>query len=176
MNRVLTLEEVRAVLADKSCAGHTDAVRALLHKHGAEKLSEIDPAVYPALLQDAEALKAHPRRAGRVAVGKGRCNMKLTDAERALVERARSGMDEACENGATYSPFWIVELVKIIDRLSEQPEVVRCGECKNSSRIASDISGHMRHCWNGRGRNNGDGFSRVHQDDYCDEGKRKEGT
>ena len=55
MNRVLTLEEVRAVLADKSCAGHTDAVRALLHKHGAEKLSEIDPAVYPALLQDAEA-------------------------------------------------------------------------------------------------------------------------
>ena len=68
-NKVLTLEEVRAVLADKSCAGHTDAVRALLHKHGAEKLSEIDPAVYPALLQDAEALKSHCRRAGRVAVG-----------------------------------------------------------------------------------------------------------
>jgi hypothetical protein len=53
----VTLEEVRAVLADKSRAGHTDAVRALLHKHGAEKLSKIDPAAYPALLQDAEALK-----------------------------------------------------------------------------------------------------------------------
>lgn len=52
----VTLEQVRSVLADKSRAGHTDAVRALLHKHGAEKLSEIDPAAYPALLRDAEAL------------------------------------------------------------------------------------------------------------------------
>jgi hypothetical protein len=52
----VTLEQVRGVLADQSCAGHTDAVRALLYKHGAEKLSEIDPAAYPALLRDAEAL------------------------------------------------------------------------------------------------------------------------
>ncbi len=50
--------------------------------------------------------------------------------------------------------------------------VVRCKNCRHSSRIASDISGHMRHCWNGRGRNNGDGFSRVHGDGYCDEGRR----
>ncbi len=55
--KALSLEQVRSVLADKSRAGHTDAVRALLHKHGAEKLSEIAPAAYPALLQDAEALK-----------------------------------------------------------------------------------------------------------------------
>lgn len=52
----LTLEEVRAVLAEKSRAGHTAEVRALLNKHGADKLSDIDPAEYPALLVDAEVL------------------------------------------------------------------------------------------------------------------------
>lgn len=52
----LTLEEVRAVLAEKSRAGHTEEVRELLKKHGADKLSEIDPAEYPALLVDAEVL------------------------------------------------------------------------------------------------------------------------
>ncbi len=52
----LTLEEVRGVLAEKSRAGHTEEVRALLNKHGADKLSEIDPAEYPALLAEAEVL------------------------------------------------------------------------------------------------------------------------
>ena len=52
----LTLEEVRAVLAEKSRAGHTEEVRELLNKHGADKLSEIDPAEYPALLAEAEVL------------------------------------------------------------------------------------------------------------------------
>ena len=52
----LTLEEVRAVLAEKSRSGHTEEVRELLNKHGANKLSEIDPAEYPALLAEAEVL------------------------------------------------------------------------------------------------------------------------
>ena len=52
----LTLEEVRAVLAEKSRSGHTEEVRELLNKHGADKLSEIDPAKYPALLAEAEVL------------------------------------------------------------------------------------------------------------------------
>ena len=52
----LTLEEVRAVLAEKSRSGHTDEVRELLARHGADKLSEIDPAEYPALLAEAEVL------------------------------------------------------------------------------------------------------------------------
>ena len=52
----LTLEEVRAVLAEKSRAGHTAEVKELLNKHGADNLSEIDPAEYPALLADAEVL------------------------------------------------------------------------------------------------------------------------
>ena len=52
----LTLEQVRAALAEKSRAGHTAEVKALLLKHGADKLSDIDPAEYPALLAEAEVL------------------------------------------------------------------------------------------------------------------------
>ena len=52
----LSLEAVRAVLAEKSRQGHTAQVRALLQKYGANKLSEIDPANYQALLTDAEDL------------------------------------------------------------------------------------------------------------------------
>lgn len=52
----LTLEAVRAVLADKSRNGHTAEIRSLLQKYGASKLSEIDPANYNALLADAEVL------------------------------------------------------------------------------------------------------------------------
>lgn len=53
---VLTLEEVRAVLADKSRQGYTAQVRSLLQKYGAQKLSGVDPCSYKALLQDAEVL------------------------------------------------------------------------------------------------------------------------
>ena len=51
-----SLEAVRAVLADKSRAGHTAEIRALLEKYGGTKLSQIDPANYNALLKDAEVL------------------------------------------------------------------------------------------------------------------------
>ena len=52
----LTLEEVRTVLADKSRAGFTEQVKELLKKHGADKLSAVDPAKYKALLADAGVL------------------------------------------------------------------------------------------------------------------------
>ena len=52
----LKLEDVRAVLAEKSRAGHTAEVRALLKKYGAAKLSEIVPANYEALMKDAEVI------------------------------------------------------------------------------------------------------------------------
>ncbi len=54
--KAITLEEVRAVLADKSHDGYTDQVRGLLQKYGAEKLSGVDPTHYAALLKDAEVL------------------------------------------------------------------------------------------------------------------------
>ena len=52
----LTLEQVRAVLADKSRMGFTAEIRSLLQKYGAVKLSGIDPANYKALLAEAEVL------------------------------------------------------------------------------------------------------------------------
>ena len=55
-SKPLTLEEVRAVLAEKSRNGHTAKVRELFEKHGAAKLSEIDPQKYAALLAEAEVL------------------------------------------------------------------------------------------------------------------------
>lgn len=48
----LTLEDVRAVCADKSRKGFTAEVKAILTKHGADKLSEVDPAEYKALLAE----------------------------------------------------------------------------------------------------------------------------
>ena len=53
---VLTLEAVRAVLANKSRAGYTAQIRSLLQKYGTDKLSGVDPANYKALLADAEEL------------------------------------------------------------------------------------------------------------------------
>ena len=55
-SKPLTLEEVRAVLAEKSRNGHTAKIQELLEKHGAAKLSEIDPQKYAALLAEAEVL------------------------------------------------------------------------------------------------------------------------
>lgn len=52
----ITLEDVRAVLGDKSTQGYTAEVQALIYKRGAEKLSQVDPAEYAALLAEAEAL------------------------------------------------------------------------------------------------------------------------
>ena len=55
--KAITLEEVRALLAEKSHDGFTAEVRGLLEKYGGSKLSEIDPNKYHALLKDAEGLK-----------------------------------------------------------------------------------------------------------------------
>lgn len=52
----LTLADVRAVLAEKSRAGYTQEVKAIIEKHGADKLSDVDESEYAALLADAEVL------------------------------------------------------------------------------------------------------------------------
>ena len=54
--RTKSLEQVRAVLAEKSRAGHTAAIWELLRKYGTEKLSLVDPQHYEALLKDVEGL------------------------------------------------------------------------------------------------------------------------
>lgn len=54
--KVYTLEEVRAALLDKRKAGYKDEVKALLAAHGAQRLTDIDPGEYPAMMQEAEAI------------------------------------------------------------------------------------------------------------------------
>lgn len=105
---------------------------------------------------------------------------------------------ETPDGQATYhydvDPYWDMFKVKELDmapewdghtpaqaieriggmRLQDAEPVVRCKECRNSSPIASDITDRPRHCWSGRGVRTGDGFSRVREDGYCDDGRRKE--
>ena len=54
----VTLEEVRAVLARKTRVSkeNTEAIRQLLSKHGAQRLSEINPQEYAAILKEAEVI------------------------------------------------------------------------------------------------------------------------
>ena len=52
----MTLEEVRTILAEKSRAGFTEEVKQIIGKHGANRLSEIDPADYEAVAVEAEVL------------------------------------------------------------------------------------------------------------------------
>lgn len=52
----VNLEDVRAVLAEKSQAGMTAEVREIIQKYGASKLSEIEPKYYADILKDAEGL------------------------------------------------------------------------------------------------------------------------
>lgn len=54
--KALSLTDVRAVLADKSRNGYTSDVKALLIKYGAEKLSDINPADYEALLAEVKVI------------------------------------------------------------------------------------------------------------------------
>ena len=51
-----TLEEVRTVLARLSVEGHSAAVKSLIAKFGADKLSELAPEHYAALLKEAEKI------------------------------------------------------------------------------------------------------------------------
>ena len=51
-----TLEEVRTVLAGLSRNGLTAQVRELLQRHGADRLSDVNPTEYAAILKEAESL------------------------------------------------------------------------------------------------------------------------
>ncbi len=52
----IPIEKVRAVLAEKSQSGKQSEVKGLITKYGAKKLTDLDPAIYPQLLNEAEAL------------------------------------------------------------------------------------------------------------------------
>lgn len=52
----VTLEEVRAVLAEKSRLGKTAEVKTLLTRFGVNKLSELDASKYDELLKETEGI------------------------------------------------------------------------------------------------------------------------
>lgn len=54
--KTISVEDVRAVLTPISQSGKTAQVKELLIKHGASRLSDIDPSEYGSLLADAEVL------------------------------------------------------------------------------------------------------------------------
>lgn len=54
--KVITLEEVRSVLAIKSKDGFTEQIKEIINSFGADKLSEVDPAKLGELLKEAEKL------------------------------------------------------------------------------------------------------------------------
>ena len=52
----ITIEQVRAVMAEKRKAGYEAEIKALLINRGKTKLSEVDPGEYEALLAEAERI------------------------------------------------------------------------------------------------------------------------
>lgn len=52
----IRFEDVRAALAEKSRAGYTAEVKALLKSHGADRLSQVEPEFYEELLKEAEVI------------------------------------------------------------------------------------------------------------------------
>ena len=54
--KAVAVEDIRAVMAQKSQEGKTKEIRELLGKFGAVKLSAVKQEDYPALLQEAQVL------------------------------------------------------------------------------------------------------------------------
>lgn len=53
----ISFTELRALCANKSRAGHTEAIKAMILDTGAHKLSEVEPSRYRELYQRVEALR-----------------------------------------------------------------------------------------------------------------------
>ena len=54
--KAVAIEDVRAVMAQKTQEGKSKEIKELLQKYGAVKLSGVDPEHYPALLKEARVL------------------------------------------------------------------------------------------------------------------------
>jgi hypothetical protein len=55
--KTYTKEEVRKILAEKSVAGFREQAKALVKKYGGGSLTDVNPADYPALVKETEALE-----------------------------------------------------------------------------------------------------------------------
>ena len=54
--KAVAIEDVRAVMAQKTQEGKSQEIKDLLQKYGAVKLSAVSPEHYPALLKEAKVL------------------------------------------------------------------------------------------------------------------------
>lgn len=54
--KAVAIEDVRAVMAQKTQEGKSKEIKELLQRYGAVKLSAVDPVHYPALLKEARVL------------------------------------------------------------------------------------------------------------------------
>lgn len=54
--KTVSLEDVRAILVRKSAEGKREAVKALITKYGADRLSDIPQDAYAVMLKEAEEL------------------------------------------------------------------------------------------------------------------------
>lgn len=55
--KTYTKEEVRKFLAGLSSSGHREEVKALITKHGADNLTQLDPKEYATVMAEAEAIQ-----------------------------------------------------------------------------------------------------------------------
>lgn len=55
-SETITLEQVRAILAAKAQSGKQPEVKALITKHGGQKLTDLNPSCYKELLKQASEL------------------------------------------------------------------------------------------------------------------------
>ena len=54
--KTISIEEVRMVMAEKSRAGFTDEIKSIITKHGADRLSDIDPTEFETVLAEAKVI------------------------------------------------------------------------------------------------------------------------
>lgn len=52
-----SLEDVRALMAEKNRDGHREGVKAIINKYGAQKLTALDPSHYKKVLEEVGELK-----------------------------------------------------------------------------------------------------------------------
>jgi hypothetical protein len=140
----VTLEQVRAVLADKSRAGKTAAVRELLLSHGAEKLSAIDPAEYAAQGTDAHTLCEE------------RLKVALGLKKRTAPLKKLTFFDEEMSDCANEYVAFILEQAATI-----QGAAVFIEQRVDMSRWVPDASGTCDCCIIGTGPSGGDGILHI---------------
>lgn len=109
--------------------------------------------------------------------------MKLTDAERAKLAAAIKHFEALQKRYTRQHNGTACEYVRLaligLKRMEQEPDVVRCGECKHGSPVPADKRRFVTSdkvlacaCWRGDYDMRSD-LSLTWDDGYCDEGERR---